>query len=149
MSFLGKLNIYVCEACRGHIVTRDLDDGTTPFMVDCRATEACRGMMKSSLYRVFDQSIAEGWHWYRPDAAERAGLSLAMRHHAEKGGLLLRKADAPVPVEPKPFGLVNRDGVLMSAKAAAAKDAGEPLSRQARRQAERMRRKPGSKGGGL
>jgi hypothetical protein len=89
--FRGKINIYTCEKCRGHIVTRDRDDGVTPFMIGCRATLGCKGMMKSSFYNVFDQDMAEGWEWYRPTHAE--ALTPAEREHVSKGGLLLRRYD--------------------------------------------------------
>ncbi|UPJ43913.1 hypothetical protein IVB40_07540 [Bradyrhizobium sp. 40] len=88
--FQGKKNIYVCEKCKGHIVTVDLERGVTPFMVDCRATHGCKGMMKSSMYRVFDQEIRADHEWYRPTAIQT--LSPWERDHVSRGGLLLRKA---------------------------------------------------------
>lgn len=88
-SFQGKANIYVCEVCRGHIVTRDRDNGTTPFMITCHATTSCKGMMKSSFYRVFDQDVREDYEWYRPSAVEV--VPAQHRHHVSMGGLLLRK----------------------------------------------------------
>jgi hypothetical protein len=92
-SLVGKLNIYTCEKCRGHIVTVDRDEGTTPFMVGCRATEGCSGMMESSFYRVWDQRMAPQFEWYRPDATEVATLKLVARDHVQRGGLLLRALD--------------------------------------------------------
>jgi hypothetical protein len=86
----GKLNIYVCERCKGHTVTRDMDDGVTPFMIACRATKACSGWMKSSFYRVFDQSMREDFQWYKPSKAAR--LTRSEIEHVNKGGLLLRPA---------------------------------------------------------
>lgn len=88
-AFQGKVNIYVCEVCHGHIVTRDKDAGVTPFMIPCEAKPACKGKMVSSMYRVFDQTMAEDSEWYRPSAAQ--ALSPWEREHVEKGGLLLRK----------------------------------------------------------
>lgn len=95
MAFLGKLNIYCCEKCRGHIVTRDLVEGTTPFMITCRATPDCNGMMQSSMYRVFDQNMLESHEWYSPSNAELMGLSTAVADHVGKGGLLLRPRSGP------------------------------------------------------
>lgn len=89
--FTGKLNIYVCESCREHIVTRDMDEGVTPFMILCEFCET--GKMKSSFYRVFDQTMKEGYHWYKPGADELDTLKPGTRDHVERGGLLLRKAD--------------------------------------------------------
>lgn len=84
----GKLNIYVCESCHGHIVTRDRDAGVTPFLVACKCTPGCTGFMKSSMYRVFDQSMAETHEWYRPDNLD--GLARHTIDHVRNGGLLLR-----------------------------------------------------------
>lgn len=92
-AFQGKLNIYTCEACRGHIVTRDLGAGVTPFMIGCRATPDCRGMMKSSMYRVFDQSMKESHQWRTPASVdELASLSQWEAEHVSNGGLLLYPA---------------------------------------------------------
>ena len=32
-----RLNIYTCQICRNSIVTVDLVEGVTPFMIGCRA----------------------------------------------------------------------------------------------------------------
>ncbi|MBN8995919.1 MAG: hypothetical protein J0H94_11900 [Rhizobiales bacterium] len=93
MSFQGKKNIYVCERCKGHIVTVDRDEGITPFVLACRATEGCLGPMRSSMYRVFDQDIGAGFEWYKPEAAEAAGLPPAYAEHVRSGGLLIRKIE--------------------------------------------------------
>jgi hypothetical protein len=90
--FQGKKNIYTCQACFEHIVTVDLDDGVTPFMINCRCTEGCKGMMQSSMYRVFDQTMRAGFEWYKP--ASSADLPPGSREHVEQGGLLLRKVGA-------------------------------------------------------
>lgn len=87
--FKGKKNIYVCEKCKGHVVTVDVDEGTTPFTIACKATIFCDGWMKSSMYRVFDQDMRAGWQWYRPTAVEI--VAPEARSHVEQGGLLLRK----------------------------------------------------------
>jgi hypothetical protein len=88
--FKGKKNIYVCDKCKGHVVTVDKDEGTTPFMIECKATIFCEGMMKSSFYRVWDQTMCAGWEWYKPTAPEIVKPHL--QHHVDQGGLLLRKA---------------------------------------------------------
>lgn len=89
MIFKGRKNIYTCEECGGHIVTVDLEEGVTPFMVGCRATEGCEGMMKSSMYRVFDQTMATDHEWYKPGINQ--ALSTGEADHVNNGGLLLRK----------------------------------------------------------
>lgn len=89
-----RLNIYTCDTCREHIVTEDIDRGVTPFLISC---EYCtRGKMRSSMYRVFDLSMKEGYHWYTPSADELERDTPWAREHVEKGGLLLRKADGTV-----------------------------------------------------
>lgn len=88
-TFQGKKNIYVCEKCKGHLVTVDRDRGVTPFMLDCRATLDCKGMMKSSMYRVFDPEIGADHEWYRPTALEVVKSHL--QSHVDQGGLLIRK----------------------------------------------------------
>ncbi len=92
-TFKGKKNIYVCESCKGHIVTVDRDAGVTPFLIRCEASAGCGGRMKSSLYRVFDQSMRASHEWYRPAAPQvLTGNTL---DHVMHGGLLLRKAIEP------------------------------------------------------
>lgn len=89
-SLVGKKNIYTCERCHGHIVTVDIDDGVTPFMIACCARPRCNGMMKSSMYRVFDQGMAASHEWYRPGPT--ANLKPGEIDHVMRGGLLLRPA---------------------------------------------------------
>lgn len=94
----GRLNIYTCDVCRAHIVTRDVDEGVTPFMLPssdycpnkCRGDKPGGAHMTSSMYRVWDQSMREEYQWYlHPNPAQ---LPRALREHSEKGGLQIRKA---------------------------------------------------------
>jgi len=94
---VGRKNIYVCDTCRGHIVTVDRDKGVTPFAILCRATKGCGGLMQSSMYRVFDQRIRAGFEWYEPTETELVTESPATRAHVARGGLLLREALADDP----------------------------------------------------
>lgn len=89
--YQGKKNIYVCEKCQGHVVTVDVDAGVTPFMLGCKATDGCKGMMKSSMYRVYDQTMKAAFEWHLQSST--VGMSEAMNHHTEMGGLSLREAD--------------------------------------------------------
>lgn len=93
----GVKNIYVCQNCRRHIVTRDVDDGTTPFMISCQATVACPGRMQSSMYHVFDpENLLQHSHeWYRPSTVEIVKPHLA--DHVKHGGLLLRSVHNAIP----------------------------------------------------
>lgn len=94
-TFKGKVNIYTCKSCRGHIVTRDVDDGVTPASIRCKARPAmlCDGLMWSSMYRVFDQDMRESHQWYRPSAVEI--VPPEAQEHVAQGGLLLREYRAP------------------------------------------------------
>lgn len=89
---VGRLNIYTCKSCRGHVVTRDLVKGVTPFTTICQATAGCSGTMSSSMYRVFDQNMRASHVWYRPEAG--TCFTGSTRDHLTQGGLLLRKAEA-------------------------------------------------------
>lgn len=86
----GAKNVYCCDTCRKHMVTRDKDAGTTPFIVSCQLTPRCRGKMYSSLYRVFDPQdrLMPTHEWYKPSVLEVIPPQLA--DHVQKGGLLLR-----------------------------------------------------------
>ena len=42
-------NAYTCDGCHRTIVTKDIDEGVTPFMIDCRD---CDGLMKSHFYNT-------------------------------------------------------------------------------------------------
>lgn len=80
-------NVYTCEQCGGQIVTIDRDEGTTPFMLKCRATPGCEGSMTSSLYRC-RQDVIPTHEWYKPHKLPR---DVGMRQHVQLGGLLLGK----------------------------------------------------------
>lgn len=88
-SYKDQLNIYTCDTCRGHVVTRDIATGVTPFMTLCRATPECKGLMRSSMYRVFDQSMRASLVWDRPAFLE--STDPGYRDHVERGGLILRE----------------------------------------------------------
>lgn len=86
-------NVYTCNKCKGRTVTIDIDEGVTPFMLNCRASgdeETCNGMAESSFYNN-PLNLEPQWEWYRPDTIERANSSIGMREHANKGGLFIRK----------------------------------------------------------
>lgn len=86
-----KLNIYTCKDCGDHIVTKDLHEGATPFVIRCG--KCGTGYMYSSFYRVWDLRMSPTHVWYKPDADELQQLAPGVKEHAEKGGLLLRKAN--------------------------------------------------------
>lgn len=93
----GRLNIYTCDQCGQHIVTKDMDKGVTPFLIGCQCTVACHGRMASSFYRVWDPEEHMRWthEWYHPSILS-ANMSAATIDHVSKGGLLLRaRTDNP------------------------------------------------------
>jgi len=103
----GNTNVYVCDKCGGYTVTIDRDEGTTPFMIGCRAsgglTRTCRGMAQSSFYRQRFPHGPPEWEWYKPDSAEIHRMkNRAELQHVAMGGLLLR------PIAGAPEG--GRDG---------------------------------------
>jgi len=81
----GKLNRYTCSTCGGSIVTVDRDEGTTPFMLRCRASDGCRGTMKSSFYRGVTGTPT--WAWRKATEDEYAASSPDARRHFDLGGL--------------------------------------------------------------
>lgn len=88
-------NAYTCDTCNKRIVSVNLHEGVTPFLIGCRANWPghCMGTAQSEFYGI-DQTLPAEWGWYRPDEAEMAGLDPATKQHVERGGLLLRKLDA-------------------------------------------------------
>lgn len=87
----GKKNSYTCQACAGQIITVDIDDGVTPFALDCRAKKGCNGIMYSAFYRV-DQSLPAQFEWFKPVSLK--GYDAAMREHIRLGGLDIRAAQS-------------------------------------------------------
>jgi hypothetical protein len=92
MSNIGKKNVYTCLKCNRSIITVDVDDGTTPFMLDCRATPGCDGVMQSAFYDV-PVGLPPDFEWFKPKSLK--DYSPEMKEHIQKGGLDLR------PVQPE------------------------------------------------
>lgn len=85
----ARINQYTCRTCGGVITTVDRDEGTTPMMLACRATQGCTGSMMSSMYRVAPY-LTPVWEWYKPEKLPKG----EMREYVEMGGLLLRKIES-------------------------------------------------------
>jgi hypothetical protein len=83
----GRKNQYTCDTCGKSVVTLDVDEGTTPFMILCRVTLHCQGMMRSNFYSC-DQSLEHMLEWFAPQSFK--GYSPEMIEHIHKGGLDLR-----------------------------------------------------------
>lgn len=94
-----RLNAYRCPTCGKFTVTADVDDGTTPATLGCRATPGCTGMAYSLGYPDADRWPAAvprtpGWEWYAPDAAAMQRVRHqggAMWAHVSAGGLMIRR----------------------------------------------------------
>lgn len=86
----GAINVYTCDQCRGRIVTRNAVEGTTPFLLACRATKGCRGLMESGFYRVAQDAVPT-YEWFRPTPEEARRQGPAMEDHFRMGALDLRE----------------------------------------------------------
>jgi hypothetical protein len=87
-----RLNAYICtnkEACGNIMVTIDLEEGVTPFMLSC---DECGGRAYSSMYGV-PPTLIPTLAWKKPKPEEikqyRPEVREAMRDHVGKGGLAL------------------------------------------------------------
>jgi hypothetical protein len=110
----GEKNIYTCNLCKGHIITVNLVDGTTPMFLPCKATPNCGGEMQSSWYmNVPDEPPTH--EWFKPTDFKiypkriRAG----MKEHVGKGGLDIR------PITQADSGPITDDEIQASAEAVA------------------------------
>ena len=83
----GQKNIYTCQKCGKAIVTVDMDEGVTPFMLECRATPGCNGVMQSAFYAV-PQYLTPHFEWFKPKSLQ--GYSPEMKNHIKLGGLDIR-----------------------------------------------------------
>ena len=82
---MSDLNAYTCKTCGESIVTKDVDEGTTPMMLACRATEECEGTMESHMYRGVTGE--PDFVWRKPSAKEYGEAGPDMRQHFDLGGL--------------------------------------------------------------
>src|SRR6266702_8940342 len=84
-----KSNCYRCNTCYGRTVTINDDCGVTPFIIGCKATPSCTGLMYSSFGIVKPTDPAPTYEWYRCDNSKQ--LKGLEKEHHDKGGALLRK----------------------------------------------------------
>ena len=91
-----KRNAYSCLSCGKTIITEDQDEGVTPFMVSCRVTPRCAGMMQSHFYRgpEVESGRPVAFIWRKPTKREYKRSSPAMRQHFDDGGLNIYPARA-------------------------------------------------------
>jgi hypothetical protein len=95
-TLVGRYNVYICEECKRGVVTLDVDPGTTPFMIQCLATEGCNGMAKSLGYPEGEPpaTLADPIiYWVTPSDEELAKLPPLMVEHVERGGLIMRATE--------------------------------------------------------
>jgi len=85
---IGKKNRYSCIACKNKTITIDVDEGVTPFMIEC-FTDGCDKFATSAMY-MCPQDLPATHEWYAPDRKERRRLRGGEKEHVEQGGLLLR-----------------------------------------------------------
>lgn len=102
---INKINVYTCAACGGKIVTEDIVEGVTPYMLACKATVGCGGLMRSSFYSV-DQTLKAGWEWYKPKSLHKYPPDV--KSHIRAGGLMLRKKELQVHIMPDPISGVEK-----------------------------------------
>ena len=84
-----RINNYVCTKCPAVTVTEDVDEGVTPFYINCPA-EGCDGQGRSMFYQGHVASPVT-FQFYRPSWFRRLFLIRIERDHVEQGGLLMRK----------------------------------------------------------
>jgi hypothetical protein len=89
-----KLNLYTCSACGRRTVTRDIHEGTTPFLMACPKCDD--GLAQSSFYRCNQLQDAEVL-WVRPTTG-----AAVRSEHVQKGGLIPVAASQPLrPIIPQ------------------------------------------------
>jgi len=83
-------NVYTCRACGFSVVTKDVDKGTTPFMISCQK-DGCTGDAISSFYKTGQNATSWDKEWYRPeDILEYIEDNPETKNHLLNGGLILR-----------------------------------------------------------
>ena len=108
-----RINVYTCLRCGNEMVTGDVVDGVTPFMMTCN-NDACGSEAESCFYQC-DQTLVPKYEWYKPktdtefDAQfewemetfggeefrsllNKQAVIAENKEHVAKGGLLLRAA---------------------------------------------------------
>lgn len=87
-----RRNVYMCPKCGKGFVSEDIDQGTTPFMVNC-LTDGCDGKAESFCYKAPAELLSRynpAVEFYKPTYQERKKMTHAMQQHVSKGGLAMR-----------------------------------------------------------
>ena len=90
LDMTGTKNIWTCDdpKCGHPTIAIYRNNGVTPMFWKC---EKCGGSATSEMHPEITVPVTPTWEWYMPDDAEMDRLSLAMKDHCVKGGLLPRK----------------------------------------------------------
>lgn len=96
MSQSDRINGYRCQTCGYLTVTIDVDQGVTPFMIDCPGGARSCGAVAVSL--GYPKDIPPHWaepkyEWYRPSLAWARRKGPDMLNHVQRGGLVFRKRE--------------------------------------------------------
>lgn len=93
---IGRIDIFICTTCRGHLVSRQSVDGATPFLMTCMIGYECMGSMRRSTLRV-DQDIAPSFEWVKPSEADVSVMHPMAQEFFHDGGLLIRPLPEAAP----------------------------------------------------
>lgn len=94
-----KSNTYTCKKCNKNIITIKDDVGTTPFMLNCRATKNCDGQMVSAFGKVAPGSIPTHEWFIRADVD---AMSPAEFDHHINGGAFIRRIETTERIGKRP-----------------------------------------------
>lgn len=84
--FKGKKNVYLCGDCGHGFVSKDLDEGVTPFMTTCLN---CGSTARSMMYNIPQELLgAAAVRWVRPPESEWPKFSPSTQEHLKRGGLI-------------------------------------------------------------
>jgi hypothetical protein len=84
--FKGKKNVYMCGDCGHGFISKDVDEGTTPFMTSCLN---CDGHAKSMFYKIPQDILGRAAVlWIKPPVKDWKHFSKATQDHLKRGGLV-------------------------------------------------------------
>ena len=87
-------NRYVCRACGNLTITKDVDPGTSPFMIGC-TKPSCTGDALSGFYQTGQDRDKWDFEWYRPeDILAYLRDNPKDEDHIVNGGLILREVES-------------------------------------------------------
>jgi len=95
-----RINIFVCDGCKGHVVTRDVDLGFAPAFSHCGSctTPKQAVLMRTCGYPIIDQTMREDAQWHRPSYSAYIRMHPKQREYINQGGLVMRPYQSPLTV---------------------------------------------------